>query len=75
MKKYQRIKLNRFAERLRVAFSQELTEDVKAEYRVNDVQVALELFDLLEKCSEDTLHILLEGFITLAKVNRSIFFS
>jgi len=55
-------------------FPQDLSDDVKTEYSLNDLQVAMELFDLLGKCSEDTLHILLEGLITLAKVIFQVLF-
>jgi len=46
-----------------------LTPEIKAEYRINDIQVAIDIFELLPKCSEDTLHIVLEGLLVLAKIN------
>jgi len=59
-----------FAYQIHSKFLQDITEDVKAEFRLNDIQVAIDIFELLPKCSEDTLHIVLEGLLVLAKINN-----
>ena len=59
----------RLSYKIERTYSGQLDEEKKTKFEINNINNLLNLIELIDNTSEDTIHLVLEGILSLNKVN------
>ena len=59
----------RLSYKIERTYGKQLDEEIKTKFEINNISNLLNLIELIDNTSEDTIHLVLEGILSLNKVN------